>query len=159
MKRTIQKYLKKFLGIQSAYNGYELAELYRRKGVKIGKNTIFIPPIMLGRDGKDPIEIGSNCILTGCCILGHDASTNKRLNLFDGSLKQKVIIEDNVFIGFHAVVLMGVTIGCNSIVGAGTIVTKSFPENSVICGNPGRIICTTDDLVTKRQNLINESQQ
>src|SRR6056300_2111285 len=135
MKRVIQKYLKRFLGIQSAFNGHELAELYRRKGVKIGENTIFIPPIILGRDGKDPIEIGANCILTGCCILGHDASTNKELNLTDSSLKQKVIIEDNVFIGFHAVVLMGVSVGRNSIVGAGSVVTKSFPENSVIGGN------------------------
>lgn len=47
-----------------------------------------------------------------------------------------VIISDNVWIGMHAVILKGVTIGENSVVAAGAVVTKSVPANVVVAGNP-----------------------
>ena len=51
-----------------------------------------------------------------------------------------VIIEDNAFIGARSMILKGVTIGKNSIVGAGSIVTKSVPENEIWAGNPARFV-------------------
>jgi acetyltransferase-like isoleucine patch superfamily enzyme len=51
-----------------------------------------------------------------------------------------VIIYDNVWIGMNAVVLKGVTIGENSVVAAGAIVTKSVPPNVVVAGNPATIV-------------------
>ena len=54
--------------------------------------------------------------------------------------KGPVIIEDNVWIGEGVCVLPNVTIGRNSIVGANSVVTKSFSENSVIAGNPAKLI-------------------
>lgn len=54
--------------------------------------------------------------------------------------KGPVIIEDNVWIGEGVSVLPNVTIGENSIVGANSVVTKSFPKNSVIAGNPAKLI-------------------
>jgi acetyltransferase-like isoleucine patch superfamily enzyme len=51
-----------------------------------------------------------------------------------------VFIKDNVWIGFNAVILKGVTIGENSIVAAGAVVTKDVPPNSVVAGNPGVIV-------------------
>jgi len=54
--------------------------------------------------------------------------------------KGPVIIENNVWLGEGVVVLPGVTIGENSIVGANAVVTKSIPKNSVVGGNPARII-------------------
>ena len=53
-----------------------------------------------------------------------------------------VVIEDNVFIGTGAMVLKGVHIGKNSVIGAGSIVTKSIPENVVAAGNPAKVIET-----------------
>jgi acetyltransferase-like isoleucine patch superfamily enzyme len=47
-----------------------------------------------------------------------------------------VIISDNVWIGMNAVILKGVTIGENSVVAAGAVVTKSVPANVVVAGNP-----------------------
>lgn len=58
--------------------------------------------------------------------------------------KGPVIIEDNVWLGEGVVVLPNVTIGENSIVGANSVVTKSFPKNSVIAGNPAKIIRILD---------------
>ena len=51
-----------------------------------------------------------------------------------------VIIEANVWIGEGAVVLPGVTIGACSVVGAAAVVTKSVPPDSLVVGNPGRVI-------------------
>jgi maltose O-acetyltransferase len=49
-------------------------------------------------------------------------------------------VEDNVWIGANATILPGVTIGKNSIVGAGAVVTKDVPENTIVGGNPAKVI-------------------
>lgn len=51
-----------------------------------------------------------------------------------------MVIEDNVFIGARCIILKGVTIGENSIVGAGSVVTKSIPANEIWAGNPAKFI-------------------
>ncbi len=51
-----------------------------------------------------------------------------------------IVIEDNVWITMNAVILPGVTIGKNSIIGAGSVVTKSVPPNSLVGGNPAKVI-------------------
>jgi len=51
-----------------------------------------------------------------------------------------VIISDNVWIGMNATILKGVTIGENSVVAAGSVVTKSVPANVVVAGNPAIIV-------------------
>ena len=51
-----------------------------------------------------------------------------------------IIINKNVWIGANVVILPGVNIGSNCVIGAGSIVTKSFEDNSIICGNPAQLI-------------------
>ena len=51
-----------------------------------------------------------------------------------------IVIKKNVWIGANVVILPGVNIGSNCIIGAGSIVTKSFEDNSIICGNPAKFI-------------------
>jgi acetyltransferase-like isoleucine patch superfamily enzyme len=53
---------------------------------------------------------------------------------------QPVVISDDVWIGMNAVILKGVTIGENSIVAAGSVVTKSVPPNVIVGGNPAMIV-------------------
>lgn len=57
---------------------------------------------------------------------------------------KSIIIEDNVWITMNAIVLPGVKIGKNSIIGAGAIVTKSMPPNSLIAGNPAKVVKKID---------------
>lgn len=54
--------------------------------------------------------------------------------------KGPVIIEDNVWIGENVAILPGVTIGKNAIIGVNSVVTKDVPPNSVVGGNPARVI-------------------
>ncbi|MEN3015104.1 MAG: DapH/DapD/GlmU-related protein [bacterium] len=58
---------------------------------------------------------------------------------YDGKTKYTSIVKDNSFIGSNAVIISPKVIGPNSYVGAGTVVTKDVPENTVVVGNPSRI--------------------
>lgn len=51
-----------------------------------------------------------------------------------------MVIEENAFIGAHSILLKGVRIGRNSIIGAGSVVTKSVPPNQIWGGNPAKYI-------------------
>jgi len=55
-----------------------------------------------------------------------------------------VVLGDNVWVGDHATVLKGVTIGNNSVVAARSVVTKDVPDNVVVAGNPARVVKTLD---------------
>ena len=124
---------------------------YRKQGVLIGNNTHIFNSYL---DSTHPhlIEIGNNCTLTNCTLLTHDASTNKTL----GRSKIGIIsVGDDCFIGWGAIILPNVNIGNNCIIGAGTVVSKDIPNNSVVVGNPCRIIKKTSDYLNKQKELMN----
>lgn len=84
------------------------------------------------------VEIGRNCVLaTSSAVMAHGVMATP--------LRGKpVCIGDNVYIGYGAIILPGVTIGDNCIIGAGAVVTRDIPEWSVAVGNPARVIKTRD---------------
>ena len=51
-----------------------------------------------------------------------------------------VVLEENVFVGDHAIILKGVTIGSDSVIGAGSVVTSSIPSGVIAAGNPARVV-------------------
>lgn len=136
-------------------NPFAVAERFRKRGMSIGAGTQILPNVVIGLGGGDPIVIGKNCVLTGCSILGHDASTNRFLGI-NKSIQIPVTIGDNCFIGHGAIILMGVSIGNDCIVGAGAVVTKDVPSGSVVAGNPAQIVCTTERLIERRRCLAAE---
>lgn len=70
-----------------------------------------------------------------------------------------IILGDNVWIGDGALVTKGVSIGDNSIVGAKAVVTKDVPANSVVAGNPARVVKQlSDEHITTRRHLFNMAQ-
>ena len=68
------------------------------------------------------------------------ADWKKKGTTFFRTFAKPVTIEDGVWIGGGAILLPGVTIGKNSVIGAGSVVTRSIPENCVAVGNPCRVI-------------------
>lgn len=113
--------------------------------ITIGDNVRFQRNCHIG--AIKSITIG-NDVLTGSNILITDHShgeTSKKLLEMHPSLrplssKGPVVIGDRVWIGENAIILPGVTLGEGCIVGAGAVVTNSFPENSVVGGNPARLL-------------------
>jgi maltose O-acetyltransferase len=88
------------------------------------------------------ITIQSNVLIgVNCSIIdndGHNLDATKRHS--DDVKSQAVTIEENVFLGDNVTVLKGVTIGKNSVIGNGSIVIKSIPENTIAAGNPAAVI-------------------
>ena len=86
------------------------------------------------------VKIGYLCNISDSNF--HDLNPKNRNN--SDPNPKAVIIEDHVFIGNQVTILKGVRIGKNSVVGANAVVTKSFPENVIIAGNPAKIINRLD---------------
>lgn len=85
---------------------------------------------------QDNVMIGINC-----SILDNDGHSLEIDNRLSGSPKSaEIVIEKNVFIGDNVTILKGVTIGEHSVVGNGSVVTKSVPSNVIVAGNPAQII-------------------
>lgn len=97
------------------------------------------------------IKIGSNVTITGVKILTHDASLKKTVGY---SKTGRVHIGNDVFIGWGSIILPNTTIGNRVVIGAGTVVAKDIPDNSVVVGNPCRIISTYDDYLEKTKQMM-----
>jgi acetyltransferase-like isoleucine patch superfamily enzyme len=132
----------------------------RSLGVKIGNDCqILNRPINYG---SEPwlIEIGNKVTVTnGVFLLTHDASSRLFRESLTGSSKfgnrfGTVRVLDNCFIGINSIILPGVTIGPNSIVGAGSVVVKDVPPNTVVAGVPAREISDLEDYIKKYQERM-----
>lgn len=123
-----------------------------KSGLTVGEGCIFygVPNF-----GTEPylIKIGNNVEITSdVTFLTHDGSISVVRRLFPRDHMNKygkIIIEDNCFIGTKAIILPNVSIGKNSIIGTGSIVTKDVPPNSVVAGNPARVICSIKEYADK----------
>ena len=91
-------------------------------------------------------KFGKNCIVAPNCGF---ITANHNFNAYDKHYEGKdIIIGNNCWIGMNSVILPGVILGDHTIVGTGSIVTKSFPEgNCIIAGNPAKKIKELDDNV------------
>lgn len=88
------------------------------------------------------VNIGGNCLLIDNDAHPLNFLERRKTPTDDNVLSKPIIIEDDVWIGANSIILKGVTIGARSIVGAGSVVTKSFPSDSIIAGNPAKLIKT-----------------
>lgn len=136
--------------------------------ISIGKNCIFnssttsnlsglyTPCIISTAKKNTKLTIGNNCGFSGTRIragetitIGNNvrcgantyiASTDAHTDDYRAGKDRPIVIEDNVWLGLNVVVLKGVHIGKNSLIGANSVVTKDIPANVIAVGNPCRII-------------------
>lgn len=124
-------------------------EKYARfQGVEIGKDC----DIQKVSFGSEPylIEIGNHVQITnGTKIFTHGGGWVFRDQYPKLDYFGKVIIKNNVYIGNSSMIMPGVTIGNDVIIGAGSIVTKTIPDGNIAAGNPARIVGETKDFIEK----------
>jgi acetyltransferase-like isoleucine patch superfamily enzyme len=128
----------------------------RKKGVTIDKGTAFFGLVTIDCTRPFLVEIGKNCILTdGVKILTHGFDSSVLHEVFEQMFcsSGKVVLEGNNFIGVNVVILKGVTIGKNTIIGAGSIVSHDIPSNCVAAGNPCRVIMSLEEYYERRKIL------
>jgi len=134
---------------------HDFVSLY---GCKIGDNTKIGPFVEIQKGAK----IGKNCKIsshTFICegvtiednvLIGHNATFINdlfpRATTEDGRLQTEedwvcvpTLVKQGASIGSSATLLCGITVGENAIVGAGSVVTKDVPPNTIVAGNPARI--------------------
>lgn len=120
----------------------------RKKGVQISEDCRITGKLTVG---SEPylISIGKHVTIADKVVLHtHDGGSwifredpkNKYLIRYG-----RVNIYDNCFIGHNAVIMPGVNIGPNSVVGAGSIVTKDVPPNTVVAGVPAKIVSSKEE--------------
>lgn len=123
--------------------GNSQGAVYVKSGacLKIGDNVGMSSTRMWVHEG---VVIGDN-VKIGACVLitdtdAHPMDYMARRTTNEGTKSAPIVIEDDVWIGAHTIILKGVTIGARSVIGAGSVVTRSIPADSVAAGNPCRVI-------------------
>ncbi len=119
--------------------------------ISIGAKTVLGEECTLSAYQR--IAIGRECIIADRAMLidfDHAAAEVERPIRLQGIYKRDVRVGNNVWIGYGACVLRGVTVGDNAIIGAMAVVTKDVPANAVVAGVPARVIRMRDEPRTLR---------
>jgi acetyltransferase-like isoleucine patch superfamily enzyme len=120
----------------------------RYLGVQIGKNC----SINTVNFGTEPylIKIGNHVQITNDVkFFCHGAAWVFREKHPNFDTFGKIEVKNNVYIGNNSLIMPGVTIGNDVIIGAGSVVTKSVQDGLIVAGNPARVIGRVDDLEEK----------
>ena len=109
-------------------------KIYIAASTYINRNTFL--------DASLSLTIGKECAIgPNCYITDHDHGTTLDLPPLEQSLiSQPTCIGDRVWLGANVIVLKGVTIGDDAIIGAGSVVTKDIPERAIAVGVPAKVI-------------------
>jgi len=116
--------------------------------LRIGENTSIAQGVFINT--KCGLSIGRNVLIAHeTSIMDYDGhpifsttATNHSADIDEtyGGAAKPIVIENDVWIGFRAVILKGCTIGSGSIIGAGACVKSDVPPNTIVAGNPATIV-------------------
>ena len=113
------------------------------QNIEVGENSYINGGGEIVASPNAKITIGKNCLISYrvhmCTDMHQYQSKEKSINM-QGHREANIIIEDDVWIGFGAQIMAGVTLHKGCVVGAGAIVTKDIPSYAVVGGIPAKII-------------------
>lgn len=162
--KNIRSGWKGLLGNIASYMFYPpflIAWLHQLRGVKI-KNiwSVFITfNVCIDNVFPELVTIGNDVWLTrNVTILAHYNPSETQRKWMGDLVCKEVIIEDGVFIGVNSVILPGVRIGKGSVVGAGSVVTKDVPPQTIVAGNPAIVVRYLDEQVDNNSTLDEEPE-
>jgi maltose O-acetyltransferase len=126
----------------------------RALGMHIGEDVLLPPSTFIDVSHCFLISIGDHCGFgPDCLILAHDAQMDEFL---DAARLGRVILHPSCHIGARTVILPGVELGPRTIVGAGSVVSKSLPAETVCAGSPARVICSLDEYLDRHRRRLAE---
>ena len=132
--------------------GYPPIEVLVARGLQLGERVTITRGVVLDPAHCHLISIGDDVVFgPEVLVLAHDASTKVHL---DYARIARVRIEARAFIGARSVVLPGVTIGEDAIVGAGSIVSRDVPAGAVAVGNPARPVGVTEEYIGRHREQL-----
>ena len=138
--------------VRTAYDRFlrpDPVEVLKKRGLQVGKNFHMLREVIIDYPHCWLITIGDNVTLAPRVhILAHDASTKIHLGY---TRIGKVIIGDRVFIGASAIILPGVRIGSDVVIGAGSVVTRDIPDNVLAIGNPAQALMSLDSYLARKK--------
>lgn len=147
--------------------GYRIAP--QLSGIELGNNVVIGRNVWLDISRKtkggritigDGTQIGRNAVLSACknisigkkCLISYSVTmVDHDHDVFDPEIApmdagitegKEIFVEDECFIGAHSFILKGARLGRHCVVGANSVVTRSFPAYSVIAGSPAKLIKT-----------------
>jgi len=124
----------------------------RRRGMHIGQGVNMPASTFVDTSHCFLIRIGDWCGFgEDCVILAHDGQFDEFL---DAGRIGRVIIHDHSHIGARSIVLAGVEIGPRTLVGAGSVVTRSLPPDTVCAGNPAKVICSLEEYLDRHREAM-----
>ena len=151
--KKIRNFIKYYLGfdkyglIKNQYTNLRISKnvtLAPLESITFGHDIYISKNVNITTNKKSKISIGNYVMIAhNVLIIGgnHNIERTNIPMMFQGDGKQgDIIIEDDVWIGAGTIILTGITIGKSSVIGAGSIVTKSIPSYSIAAGNPAIII-------------------
>lgn len=133
----------------------------KRIGVQFGSGCRFLG-LTPGTFGTEPylIRLGNNVSVTsGVRFITHDGGVwLMRSKRPEADVFAPIIVGDNVFVGINSIIMPGVRIGNNCIIGAGAVVTRDIPDDVVAAGVPARPIKTTREYLASIEGDILETK-
>lgn len=121
----------------------------KQLGVILGEGTT-LPPDTSFPSEPYLITIGKNVQITSQVKFFTHGGAHVGRTVYDKfDFFGKIVVGDNSYIGCGAMIMPGVSIGEHTLVAAGSVVTKSTPPNTVVGGNPAKVICTISEFLDK----------
>ena len=113
--------------------------------VEIGDKTVFGQECTISAYQR--VQIGDQCVIADRAMFidfDHGIAEVERPIRVQGIYKRDTVVGSNVWIGYGACVLRGVTVGDNAVIGTNAVVTRDVPENAVVAGVPARVVRMRD---------------